>query len=216
MSGFPPGSAGDLPAVRPLPGWEVPWRLLILRRLFPFVEVLFDDAASVFGLGLAHEDFGAGEIGGRLAEGKGIGAREGGRSDTGAFEQAANHHRLGPGFGPVDHNRLFTTPFGPHLWPPSSPPIIIGMDPGKTEQSTGHPTAQEIDEESRRVRRLRIVVQLALEIISQGDLPAEEAANLVSATRRVALEMFPGKEEAFDLIYRPKFARLMQEIYRIQ
>jgi hypothetical protein len=66
------------------------------------------------------------------------------------------------------------------------------------------------------VRRLRIVVQLALEIIGQGDLPAEEAANLVSATRRVALELFPGKEDAFDLIYQPKFTRLMQEIYRTE
>jgi hypothetical protein len=90
------------------------------------------------------------------------------------------------------------------------------MDPGRIEESKGYPTPQEIDEESRRVRRLRIVVQLALDIISQGDLPLEEASNLVTATRRVALEMFPGKEETFDLIYRPKFKRLMQEIYRIQ
>jgi hypothetical protein len=90
------------------------------------------------------------------------------------------------------------------------------MEPGTTEESTGDPTPREIEEESRRVRRLRIVVQLALEIIGQGDLPAEEAANLVSATRRVALELFPGKEDAFDLIYQPKFTRLMQEIYRTE
>jgi len=90
------------------------------------------------------------------------------------------------------------------------------MDPGTIEEPKGNPTAQEIEEESRRVRRLRIVVQLALDIISQGDLPVEEAADLVSATRRMALQLFPGKEAAFDLIYRPKFQRLMQEIYRVQ
>jgi hypothetical protein len=90
------------------------------------------------------------------------------------------------------------------------------MSPGTTEEGKGYPTAQEIEEESRRVRRLRIVVQLALDIISQGDLPVEEAAELVMATRRVALQMFPEKGEAFDLIYRPKFQRLMQEIYRTQ
>jgi hypothetical protein len=90
------------------------------------------------------------------------------------------------------------------------------MEPGTTEESTSDPTPREIEDESRRVRRLRIVVQLALEIIGQGDLPAEEAANLVSATRRVALELFPGKEDAFDLIYQPKFTRLMQEIYRTE
>ncbi len=84
------------------------------------------------------------------------------------------------------------------------------------EEGKGNPTPQEIEEESRRVRRLRIVVQLALDVISQGGLSAEEAAELVMATRRVALQLFPGKEETFDLIYRPKFQRLMQEIYRVQ
>ena len=78
------------------------------------------------------------------------------------------------------------------------------------------PTQEEIDEESRRVRRLRIAVQLALDIIGQGELPIEEASELMAATRRVALQLFPGKERAFDLIYRPKFQRLMAEIYRIQ
>ncbi len=78
------------------------------------------------------------------------------------------------------------------------------------------PTKEEIDEESRRVRRLRIVVNLALNLIAQGQLTCEEAANLAAATRRIALQLFPGKEHAFDLIYRPKFQRLMNEIYRLQ
>jgi len=78
------------------------------------------------------------------------------------------------------------------------------------------PTKEEIDEESRRVRRLRIVVSLALNVIAQGHLSCEEATDLVAATRRMALELFPGKEEAFDLIYRPKFQQLMTQIYRLQ
>lgn len=78
------------------------------------------------------------------------------------------------------------------------------------------PTQQEIDEESRRVRRLRIAVTLALSVIAQGDLSYEEACDLVVATRRTALALFPGKEFAFDLIYRPKFQRLMREVYRLQ
>jgi hypothetical protein len=28
--------------------------------------------------------------------------------------------------------------------------------------------------------------------------------------------MFPGKEQAFDLIYKPKFQRLMNAVYRLQ
>jgi hypothetical protein len=78
------------------------------------------------------------------------------------------------------------------------------------------PTQEEIDEESRRVRRLRILVHLALDTIAGGDLSAEEAAGMVAATRRIALELFPGKESAFDLLYRPKFQRVMHAVYRLQ
>ncbi|HTU35818.1 MAG TPA: hypothetical protein VMF66_18600 [Candidatus Acidoferrum sp.] len=78
------------------------------------------------------------------------------------------------------------------------------------------PTQEEIDEESRRIRRLRILVRLTLDTIAGGDLSAEEAAGMVAATRRVALEMFPGKERAFDLIYKPQFQRMMHAVYNLQ
>jgi hypothetical protein len=78
------------------------------------------------------------------------------------------------------------------------------------------PTQEQIDEESRRIRRLRILVQLTLESIAAGVLTPEEAAGMIAATRRVALEMFPGKERAFDLLYRPKFQRVMHAVYRLQ
>jgi hypothetical protein len=78
------------------------------------------------------------------------------------------------------------------------------------------PTQAEIDEESRRTRRLRIVVHLALSVIAQGQLPFEEAVELAAATKRVALTLFPDKEHTYDLIYQPKFQRLMNEVYRLQ
>jgi hypothetical protein len=78
------------------------------------------------------------------------------------------------------------------------------------------PTQEQIDEESRRIRRLRILVRLTLDTIATGDLSAEEAARMIAATRRAALEMFPGKEHAFDLIYRPQFQRMMHAVYRLQ
>ncbi len=78
------------------------------------------------------------------------------------------------------------------------------------------PTQEEIDEESRRIRRLRILVYLTLDTIAEGGLSPEEAAGMVAATRRVALQLFPGKEHAFDLIYRPKFQRVMHAVYRLQ
>jgi hypothetical protein len=83
-------------------------------------------------------------------------------------------------------------------------------------QSAHHPTQAEIDEESRRARRLRIVVNLTLDVISQGHLPYDEAIELVAAARRVALQLFPEKGDTYDLIYAPKFARLVREMYRIQ
>ena len=86
------------------------------------------------------------------------------------------------------------------------------MDDGQTFASSN----EEIDEESRRIRRLRIAVSLALNIIAQGRMPVEEASELVEATRRVALTLFPDKGDTYDLIYRPKFRRLMKEVYGLQ
>jgi hypothetical protein len=77
------------------------------------------------------------------------------------------------------------------------------------------PSQEEIDEESRQIRRLRIVVNMALQVIAQGCIPIEEAHDLVAATRRVALQLFPGKGEVYDLIFRPKFQRLISEVYRL-
>lgn len=77
-------------------------------------------------------------------------------------------------------------------------------------------TQEQIDEESRRIRRLRILVRLTLDTIAAGDLSAEEAAGMIAATRDVALEMFPGKGRAFDLIYKPQFQRVMHAVYRLQ
>lgn len=85
-----------------------------------------------------------------------------------------------------------------------------------TTEGKRTPSEEAIAEETRRLRRLRLLVQSAMAIIAQGELPVEEAAQLVMATRKAALELFPGKEEAFDLIYRPKLQRLMREVYRMQ
>ena len=84
------------------------------------------------------------------------------------------------------------------------------------EANKRSPSQEEIDEESRRMRRLRIIVHLALDTIAGGELSPEEAAEMAAATRRIALELFPGKERAFDLLFRPKFQRVMHAIYRLQ
>jgi len=78
------------------------------------------------------------------------------------------------------------------------------------------PTQEEIDEESRRVRRLRIVVHLAMSTIADGELTIEEAAGMVEATRNFSFDLFHGKERAFDVSYRPQFQRLIHAVYRLQ
>ncbi len=71
------------------------------------------------------------------------------------------------------------------------------------------PTEAEILEENCQVRRLQRVVDLVMNVIGQTDMPVEEAAELVAATRQYALRVFPDKEQTYDLIYQPRFQRLM-------
>jgi hypothetical protein len=76
-------------------------------------------------------------------------------------------------------------------------------------------TEAEIWEEARRVRRLQLVVDLVMNVLSQSDLPIEEASELVANTRRFALSLFPDKADTYDLLYAPRFRRLMAEKYRL-
>ena len=72
-------------------------------------------------------------------------------------------------------------------------------------------TPKELEEEDRRVRQLRIAVSLALSVIGQTDMTLAQAQEMVTASRSMALRLFPGKELAFDLIYLPRFRRLLAE-----
>ncbi len=76
-------------------------------------------------------------------------------------------------------------------------------------------TESEILEENRKVRRLQVVVDLVLGVLRQSDMSVEEAAELVAATSRFALNLFPDKEQTYDLIYQPRFQRLLAEKYKM-
>jgi len=67
------------------------------------------------------------------------------------------------------------------------------------------------DDERRRLRLLRTVVDLTTNVLAQGRLTRPEAEALVAAARRRALELFPDKAKTYDLILAPRFARLMEE-----
>ena len=78
-------------------------------------------------------------------------------------------------------------------------------------------TPEELQEESRKIRRLQMVVNMVMQVIAQdSSISIDEASEMVADTRRVALTMFPDKELAFNLIYWPRLQRLMRERYRMQ
>ena len=79
------------------------------------------------------------------------------------------------------------------------------------------PTPEEIEAEGKKARRLQLMMSMVMNVIGQNDrMSVEEASKLVASARKAALAMFPGKELAYDLIYRPRFQRLMAEKYRLQ
>lgn len=73
------------------------------------------------------------------------------------------------------------------------------------------------DDEARRLRRLQVMMSMVASVISQDPgLTIEEASELAAGARRAALAMFPGKELAYDLLYKPRLQRLMRERFRLQ
>jgi hypothetical protein len=76
-------------------------------------------------------------------------------------------------------------------------------------------TAEQL-EEQRLIRRLQMMMNLVMQTIAQdGSLTVDEASQMIADSRKAALAMFPGKELAYDLIWRPRFQRLMRERFRI-
>jgi hypothetical protein len=76
---------------------------------------------------------------------------------------------------------------------------------------------QEQEEERRKLRRLQIMMSMVMSVISQDtDLSVEEASELAANAKRAALAMFPDKEFAYDILYKPRLQRLMAERFRLQ
>jgi hypothetical protein len=84
------------------------------------------------------------------------------------------------------------------------------------KESQLSPASAETLEENRKIRRLQIMMNMVMSVISQEDMSVEEASELVANAKRAALAMFPDKELAYDLIYKPRLQRLMRERFRLQ
>ena len=71
-------------------------------------------------------------------------------------------------------------------------------------------------EEARLIRRLQMMMNLVMQTIAQDtSLSIDEASQMIADSRTAALAMFPGKELAYDLIWRPRFQRLMRDRFRL-
>jgi hypothetical protein len=77
--------------------------------------------------------------------------------------------------------------------------------------------AGQDQDEARRIRRLQVMMSMVTSVISQDPgLTVEEASELAAGAKRAALAMFPDKELAYDLLYKPRLQRLMRERFRLQ
>jgi len=86
-----------------------------------------------------------------------------------------------------------------------------------TETQPVYSSQEEIEEERRKLRRLQIMMSMVMSVISQdADLSVEEASEMAANAKRAALAMFPDKEFAYDILYKPRLQRLMAERFHLQ
>jgi len=71
---------------------------------------------------------------------------------------------------------------------------------------------EALRDEQRRMRLLKTLVDLTTAILYQGNLSANEAIQLIHNTKKAALKLFPDKEETYNLIYKPRFERIVNEM----
>jgi len=70
--------------------------------------------------------------------------------------------------------------------------------------------------EERNLRRLRFIVDLAQAVLmQQADLTLKEAFAIMRNTKQAALSLFPDKEQVFELVYAPRFRRIITERFVI-
>jgi hypothetical protein len=72
-----------------------------------------------------------------------------------------------------------------------------------------------IAEEERKMKGLRFIVDLTQAVLLQSDLSIDEAHRILDNTKKAALTLFPDKEYVYELIYTPRFRRIIAERFTI-
>ena len=77
-------------------------------------------------------------------------------------------------------------------------------------------SAEEHAQEQKLIRRMQMMMNMVMQVIAQdSSLTIDDASQMIADSRKAALTMFPDKELAYDLIWKPRFQRLMRERFRI-
>ena len=94
----------------------------------------------------------------------------------------------------------------------------ISPDTNEVVGSEQQPALEGHDavEEGKLIRRMQMMMNMVMQVIEQdGSLTIDEASQMIAATKKAALAMFPDKELAYEIIWRPRLQRLMRERFRI-
>lgn len=73
------------------------------------------------------------------------------------------------------------------------------------------PDTRDIREEQVRMTRLRLRVDLTAYRLKYSSLSLVAAYELIERTREEILDLFPDKDDVFDLVLRPRFLRIVNE-----
>ena len=65
--------------------------------------------------------------------------------------------------------------------------------------------------EEAKMRTLKRIVDDCAARLKDGNISHSGAMAIIEETRRKVLNLFPGKDEQFELIYRPRFMRILKE-----
>ena len=76
---------------------------------------------------------------------------------------------------------------------------------------------EKLMEEEKKMRRLRFIIDLAQAVLmQQDDLTLKEAFAVIRDAKTAALLLFPDKEDVYELIYAPRFRRIIAERFMIR
>lgn len=72
-----------------------------------------------------------------------------------------------------------------------------------------------LKDEERRMRRLRLIIDLTHAVLMQSNFSLQDCLELTDSTKRAALSLFPDKESVYDLVYAPRFRRILEDRFGI-